>query len=167
MRRLVVYASAVNLKASDASMSATLNTHGLDKLLDGYGIHMNKDAVFDHGAQFRVQVMTQAGQPAWIRHRCSCHLYGAGWVPDSGFGHLLAFGRSPAVPAQRFEIVEDQVDVVVRQLVFLQIAHNSTPTDTKQFRRLGQRQSQCGSPFREIPTRHRLLLFRDPPQRRG
>jgi ABC-type uncharacterized transport system involved in gliding motility auxiliary subunit len=73
-KSLVVYASAVNLKASDASMSATLNTHNIDKLLDGYGIHMNKDAVFDHGAQFRVQVMTQGGQPAWIRHPGIAHV---------------------------------------------------------------------------------------------
>ena len=73
-KSLVVYASAVNLKPNDASMSATLSTHGIDKLLDGYGIHMNKDAVFDHGAQFRVQVMTQAGQPAWIRHPGIAHV---------------------------------------------------------------------------------------------
>ena len=67
-KSLVVYASAVNLKPSDGSLSATLNTHGIDKLLDGYGIHMNKDAVLDHGSQFRVQVMTQGGQPTWLRH---------------------------------------------------------------------------------------------------
>ncbi len=73
-KSLVVYASAVNLKPNDASMSASLNTHGLEKLLDGYGIHMNKDAVFDHGAQFRVQVMTQTGQPAWIRHPGIAHV---------------------------------------------------------------------------------------------
>jgi len=73
-KSLVVYASAVNLKPNDASMSATLNTHNIDKLLDGYGIHMNKDAVFDHGAQFRVQVMTQGGQPAWIRHPGIAHV---------------------------------------------------------------------------------------------
>jgi hypothetical protein len=73
-KSLVVYASAVNLKPSDGSMSATLNTHGIDKLLDGYGIHMNKDAVFDHGAQFRVQVITQTGQPAWIRHPGIAHV---------------------------------------------------------------------------------------------
>ncbi len=73
-KSLVVYASAVNLKPNDASLSATLSTHGLDKLLDGYGIHMNKDAVFDHGAQFRVQVMTQGGAPAWIRHPGIAHV---------------------------------------------------------------------------------------------
>lgn len=73
-KSLVVYASAVNLKPNDASLSATLSTRGIDKLLDGYGIHMNKDAVFDHGAQFRVQVMTQGGQPAWIRHPGIAHV---------------------------------------------------------------------------------------------
>lgn len=73
-KSLVVYASAVNMKPNDASMSASLSTHELDKLLDGYGIHMNKDAVFDHGAQFRVQVMTQGGAPAWIRHPGIAHV---------------------------------------------------------------------------------------------
>jgi ABC-type uncharacterized transport system involved in gliding motility auxiliary subunit len=73
-KSLVVFASAVNLKPNDASMSASLSTHGIDKLLDGYGIHMNKDAVFDHGAQFRVQMMTQGGQPVWIRHPGIAHV---------------------------------------------------------------------------------------------
>ena len=73
-KSLAVYASAVNIKAGDGTLSATLNTHGLEKLLDGYGIHMNKDAVFDHGAQFRVQVMTQGGQPTWLRHPGIAHV---------------------------------------------------------------------------------------------
>src|ERR1700690_2658012 len=46
-KSLAVFAGAVNLKAGDATMSATLSPHGLDKLLDGYGISMNKDAVID------------------------------------------------------------------------------------------------------------------------
>ncbi len=46
-KSLAVVASAVNVKASDASMNATLDLHGLDKLLDGYGIAMEKDAVLD------------------------------------------------------------------------------------------------------------------------
>jgi len=73
-KSLAVFASAVNLKANDASMSATLNTHGVEKLLDGYGIHMNKDAVFDNGAQFRVQAMTQSGQGVWLRHPGIAHV---------------------------------------------------------------------------------------------
>src|SRR5262249_17779699 len=46
-KSLAVIASAVNLKASDGSMKATLSTHGLEKLLDGYGVEMKKDAVLD------------------------------------------------------------------------------------------------------------------------
>jgi ABC-type uncharacterized transport system involved in gliding motility auxiliary subunit len=73
-KSLAVFASAVNLKPNDASLSASLNTHGLEKLLDGYGIHMNKDAVFDNGAQFRVQVMTQTGKGQWLRHPGIAHV---------------------------------------------------------------------------------------------
>lgn len=60
-KSLVVVASAVNIKASDATMNASLNTHGLEKLLDGYGVEMKKDAVVDFGRSFRVPVMTQGG----------------------------------------------------------------------------------------------------------
>jgi ABC-type uncharacterized transport system involved in gliding motility auxiliary subunit len=72
-KALAVFASAVNLKANDASMNAKLDLHGLDKLLAGYGINMKKDAVFDYGAQFRVPAMT-AGGPVWIRHPGIVHV---------------------------------------------------------------------------------------------
>jgi len=72
-KALVVYASAVTMKANDATMNATLNLHGLDKLLPGYGITMNKDAVFDYGAQFRIGVPTQGGV-TWIRHPGIAHV---------------------------------------------------------------------------------------------
>src|SRR5450755_2241667 len=72
-KSLVVYASAVNMKANDATMNASLNLHGLDKLLTGYGIKMNKDAVFDYGAQFRIGVPTQGGV-TWIRHPAIAHV---------------------------------------------------------------------------------------------
>ncbi|HEY8943942.1 MAG TPA: GldG family protein, partial [Polyangiaceae bacterium] len=57
-KSLVVWASAVTLKPNDATMKATLSTHGLEKLLTGYGIQMNKDAVLDFGAQFRIGAMS-------------------------------------------------------------------------------------------------------------
>lgn len=63
-KSLAVFASAVNVKASDATMSAELNNHGLDKLLEGYGIKVKKDVVLDFGRSFRVGVMTQTGMPA-------------------------------------------------------------------------------------------------------
>jgi ABC-type uncharacterized transport system len=60
-KSLAVFASAVNIKASDATMNATLNTHGLEKLLDGYGVSMNKDAVLDRGRGVRLVVPTSGG----------------------------------------------------------------------------------------------------------
>src|SRR6185312_8138728 len=46
-KSLAVIASAVNIKASDASMTANLSFHGLDKLLAGYGFAVEKDVVLD------------------------------------------------------------------------------------------------------------------------
>jgi hypothetical protein len=46
-KALAVFASSVNVKANDATMSASINPHGLDKLLDGYGIGVNRDVVID------------------------------------------------------------------------------------------------------------------------
>ena len=73
-KSLVVYASAVTLKPQDPSMSATLDLHNLDKLLTGYGIQMNKDAVMDYGAQFRLPVMLPTGGMTWIRHPGIAHV---------------------------------------------------------------------------------------------
>jgi ABC-type uncharacterized transport system involved in gliding motility auxiliary subunit len=73
-KSLVVYASAVTLKPNDATMSASLDLHNLDKLLTGYGIQMNKDAVMDFGAQFRLPVMVQTGGMSWIRHPGIAHV---------------------------------------------------------------------------------------------
>ena len=73
-KALVVYASAVTMKANDATMNATLSLHGLDKLLPGYGIKMSKDAVFDYGAQFRLPAQTQGGGMTWIRHPGIAHV---------------------------------------------------------------------------------------------
>lgn len=67
-KSLVVFASAVNLKPGDPALQAKLSTRGLAPLLDGYGIHMNQDAVFDHGGHFRVQIQTSSGERQWLRH---------------------------------------------------------------------------------------------------
>lgn len=73
-KSLVVIASAVSMKPNDASMNAELNLHGLGPLLSGYGIEMKKDAVLDHGAQFRIPVMVGMGTMAWIRHPGIAHV---------------------------------------------------------------------------------------------
>jgi hypothetical protein len=65
-KSLAVMASAVNTKAGDATMNATLNTHGLEKLLEGYGIGMNKDVVLEFGRPFRVRVDTLTGPRTMI-----------------------------------------------------------------------------------------------------
>ncbi len=60
-KSLAIFASAVNVKDKDPKMSATLNTWGLEKLLDGYGIELRKDVVIDYGRAFRIAMMTNGG----------------------------------------------------------------------------------------------------------
>jgi ABC-type uncharacterized transport system involved in gliding motility auxiliary subunit len=68
-KSLVVYASAVNLKPSDATMKVSLSTHGLEKLLEGYGIEMQKSAIFDFGGGMRLQAFNpSSGQQFWIQN---------------------------------------------------------------------------------------------------
>lgn len=65
-KSLAVLASAVNIKAGDATMNAKLDTHGLEKLLEGYGIEMHKDVVLEFGRPFRVRVDTLTGPRTMI-----------------------------------------------------------------------------------------------------
>ena len=60
-KSIAIFAGAVNLKNNDATMKAELNLRGLDKLLDGYGVEMKKDAVFDWARPAVVRVPTQGG----------------------------------------------------------------------------------------------------------
>ncbi|MBI4955784.1 MAG: GldG family protein [Myxococcales bacterium] len=53
-KSLVLFAGAVNMKSSEASMKAELNLHGLDKLLTGYGVEMKNEAVVDWGRPAQV-----------------------------------------------------------------------------------------------------------------
>jgi hypothetical protein len=66
-KAVAIFASAVNVKPSDATLKAELNLRGLDKLLEGYGVEMKKDAVFDWARPAGVRVMTQ-GQPIMLGH---------------------------------------------------------------------------------------------------
>ena len=63
-KMLVVIASAVNLTPGDATMTATLSTHNVGPLLEGYGIEMHRDVVLDFGRAFKVDVLTQSGVTA-------------------------------------------------------------------------------------------------------
>ncbi len=40
-------------------MKAELNTRGLEKLLDGYGVELKKDVIFDWARPALIQVLTQ------------------------------------------------------------------------------------------------------------
>jgi ABC-type uncharacterized transport system involved in gliding motility auxiliary subunit len=67
-KSLAVFVSAATMKPNDASMSAELKLHGLDKLLLGYGLDVKKNVVFDHGAQLRMQMLLPPAQVARVRH---------------------------------------------------------------------------------------------------
>lgn len=60
-KTLAVMAGAVNIKANDATMDATLDLHNLDKLLAGYGVDVNKDVVLDLWHHVRLVVPTMGG----------------------------------------------------------------------------------------------------------
>src|SRR5580704_7689127 len=60
-KSLAVVASAVNVKANDATMNASLNLHGLDKLLEGYGVAVEKDVVLDMWRHVRLVLPTAGG----------------------------------------------------------------------------------------------------------
>src|SRR5258708_24850258 len=60
-KSLLVIASGVNVKTSDATMQATLDTHGIDRLLGGYGIELRKDAIADFASPLRLEINTASG----------------------------------------------------------------------------------------------------------
>lgn len=66
-KAVTIIAGAVNMKAADATMKAELNTRGLEKLLEGYGVEMKKEAILDWGRSIAIPVQTQSGQMQWFR----------------------------------------------------------------------------------------------------
>jgi ABC-type uncharacterized transport system involved in gliding motility auxiliary subunit len=64
-KALAVFASAVNVKAADETMTGALSTHGLEKLLGPYGVRMNEDVVLDLMLPTQVTVQTNGG-PALV-----------------------------------------------------------------------------------------------------
>ena len=128
-KALVVYASGVNLKPNDPSLLGTLSTHGLETLLDGYGIHMNKDAVFDPGAPFRTPILPQAGQPVWLRHCGMAHVMDSPSGPgaesrlDTGFAGFFRLHEVMFPFASSLELARDQQPADVQ----LHVVARSTP----------------------------------------
>jgi len=99
-KSLAVIASAVNVKASDATMNGSLSTHNLEKLLDGYGIEMRKDALLEFGRPFRVNVFTQGG-PQTMRFpplhdvRADFRFTGDEQLLDDGFAAFFRINQVP------------------------------------------------------------------------
>jgi ABC-type uncharacterized transport system involved in gliding motility auxiliary subunit len=98
-KSLAVIGSAVNVKANDAQMQATLSTHGLEKLLDGYGLELRKDALLEFGRPFRVSAMTPSGPvvmrfPQFLDVHDDYRFTGDEQLLDTGFP---AFFRIPQV----------------------------------------------------------------------
>lgn len=123
-KSLVVAASAVNLKAGDASMRASLSTHRLDALLRGYGVELRTDAAVDFGQSFDVLVYVSQGArrlrfPAILDVRDDPRFGGASRLLDPTFTPFLKIARvalpfastlalrpdaQPAVPASGFRV---------------------------------------------------------------
>lgn len=131
-KSLAVFASAVNIKPSDPTIKAELNTHNLDKLLSGYGINLKKNVLLDYGAQFQTPVLTQGGIQA-VRHPPIAHviddprLDGDRQTLDSSFA---AFFRLPEVAfpyPSGLELARDKqpADVVLKAVA------RTTPNTTE------------------------------------
>lgn len=61
-KSLAVFVSAASLKPQDATMQAELNLWGLEPLLEGYGLKLNKNMVFDFGGRFGIPVPAGMGR---------------------------------------------------------------------------------------------------------
>jgi len=113
-KALVVYASAVTFKPQDPKMEATLGWHGLDKLLIGYGFNVQKNAVLDFGAQFRLGVMTATGSVSSIRHPGIAHVIndprfeGEEKLLDTGFAGFFRMDQVAFPFPSSIELVRDK-----------------------------------------------------------
>ena len=66
-KSLAVFAGAANVAPSDSSMTAHLARHGLEKLLDGYGIELRHDVLLDFARSFWVEVEGTSGRKDALR----------------------------------------------------------------------------------------------------
>jgi hypothetical protein len=82
-KAVLIFAGAVNLKPSDASMKATLDTQGLDRLLEGYGIEMKREAILDWGQAMAIPLMTQEGATQQISPGVVIAKHDAALGPDT------------------------------------------------------------------------------------
>lgn len=60
-KSLAVFAGAANMRPNDATMTATLDTHNLDALLNGYGMELQQDVVVDRQRGLRMTLLSALG----------------------------------------------------------------------------------------------------------
>lgn len=132
-KSLAVIASAVNVKASDASMNGSLSTHNLEKLLDGYGIEMRKDALLEFGRPFRVNVFTQGG-PQTMRFpplhdvRDDFRFTGDEQLLDTGFAAFFRISQVPFPFASSLVLHRDKQPDVTDPAKFKVLARTTPKT---------------------------------------
>jgi ABC-type uncharacterized transport system involved in gliding motility auxiliary subunit len=130
-KALAVFASAVNVKASDPKMEAELDTHELDKLLAGYGINLKADMLLDFGAQFQTPVPTQAGI-AVVRHPPVAHvvndpsLEGDKRLLDTGFATFFHLEEAAFPYPSTLELMRDKQPPDVKLSVVARTTPNTT-----------------------------------------
>ena len=132
-KSLAVIASAVNVKASDATMNGSLSTHGLEKLLDGYGIEMRKDALLEFGRPFRVNVFTQGGPqtmrfPPLLDVRDDFRFTGDEQLLDTGFASFFRITQVPFPFASSLVLHRDKQPEVTDPAKFKVLARTTPKT---------------------------------------
>lgn len=131
-KAVAVFASAVNIKPNDATMNATLNTQGLEALLSGYGMNLQKNLLLDFGAQFQTIVPTQGGFTP-VRYPPIAHvaddprLEGDQRTLDTSFASFFRLNEAAFPYPSGIEIVKDKqpADVSIRALA------RTTPNTTE------------------------------------
>lgn len=83
-KSLAVFASAVNVTPGSPQLQATLSTHGLEKLLHGYGVELDTNVLWDNGSAFTLDVATSGGQPARFRYPAIPMVYSNPQAPSEG-----------------------------------------------------------------------------------
>lgn len=153
-KALAVFASAVSMKPNDASMNASLDLHGLDTLLGGYGIDMKKDAVFDYGASFRVGVPTASGIVA-IRHPGIVHVVAdprfseEERLLDTGFPAFFRIEEMAFPYPSSLELVRDKQPAEVELKVLARTTPNSSAVTGENVDMKIRRQWKPTPPFQQ------------------
>ena len=103
-KALAVFAGAVNVDTSDPEMRARLDTRRLERLLDGYGVQLEREAILDWENSVAIPLKTpdsarppgeaSAAEPAMLRAPWIVHAKGSGGLDATfaGFFELEQLG---------------------------------------------------------------------------